>query len=568
MAIPKIDKKYIDEALEYIDEHGVPHNNQSYRYYLVTEDGKEYPPMFVIAVARDLSNGVKLSKGDKILTDGYDAGEAVNFLQKLGFTIETREKKTEQSTSKDSAVSTDESVGNQVGNAPPTGTDSPEERVKQPVEYQNPYSKMLIQSHNIIFHGAPGTGKTYLAKEIAADIISDGTCVDYKELLPEQKRQVEFVQFHPSYDYTDFVEGLRPIENDGTIVFKLQDGIFKKFVDDARENYEDAHKSVEEYNKESSIEKSMDEFFSSIEIGVDIFKTVKDKEFTIQKIDFDDNRIIVSNQNNEKTEKIPLNIERLRKILESGKDFTMVNQVSEFLMSTYNLGRHRQEDSYYFVLFQKIKEIMNKNGVFSTTNVKPTEKKYVFIIDEINRGEISKIFGELFFAIDPGYRGKKGEVSTQYANMHEDKNEKFYIPKNVYIIGTMNDIDRSVDSFDYAMRRRFRFIELKTGDEKRLKMLDSLGDYKDEARKRMTALNEKIAKVKDLNENYQIGPAYFLKLKDLNFDFNLLWTDYLQPLLHDYIQGMHNDKVIMTQFKNAYDNKKPNEDSANEAAKD
>ena len=141
-------------------------------------------------------------------------------------------------------------------------------------------------------------------------------------------------------------------------------------------------------------------------------------------------------------------------------------------------------------------------------------KKYVFIIDEINRGEISKIFGELFFALDPGYRGKAGEVTTQYANLHADPNEKFFIPENVYIIGTMNDIDRSVDSFDFAMRRRFRFVELKA--DERLEMLANLEDeeLEEEAIRRMTALNKEIAQVEDLNENYQIGPAYFLKLKD------------------------------------------------------
>ena len=130
----------------------------------------------------------------------------------------------------------------------------------------------------------------------------------------------------------------------------------------------------------------------------------------------------------------------------------------------------------------------------------------------------------------------------------------------------MNDIDRSVDSFDFAMRRRFRFVEIKTDD--RLEMLSSLGEYKEEARQRMNALNEKIARVEDLNENYHIGPAYFLKLKDLNFDFNLLWTDYLQPLLHDYIQGMPDEDGKMTKFEKAYNNKKSTEDSANEAAKD
>ncbi|WP_153047908.1 AAA family ATPase, partial [Streptococcus suis] len=89
-----------------------------------------------------------------------------------------------------------------------------------------------------------------------------------------------------------------------------------------------------------------------------------------------------------------------------------------------------------------------------------TNKPYVFIIDEINRGEMSKIFGELFFSLDPSYRGPKGAVFTQYANLHKNPTEKFYIPENVYIIGTMNDIDRSVDTFDFAMRRRFTFIEI------------------------------------------------------------------------------------------------------------
>jgi 5-methylcytosine-specific restriction endonuclease McrBC GTP-binding regulatory subunit McrB len=94
---------------------------------------------------------------------------------------------------------------------------------------------------------------------------------------------------------------------------------------------------------------------------------------------------------------------------------------------------------------------------------------YVFFIYEINRGDISKIFGELFFSIESGYRGKNGKVKTQYANLQEvettfDEEDAgyFYIPQNVYIIGTMNDIDRSVESMDFAMRRRFTFIEIKS----------------------------------------------------------------------------------------------------------
>lgn len=190
-------------------------------------------------------------------------------------------------------------------------------------------------------------------------------------------------------------------------------------------------------------------------------------------------------------------------------------------------------------------------------------KKYIFIIDEINRGEISKIFGELFFAIDPGYRGRAGEISTQYSNLHTNPDEKFYIPDNVYIIGTMNDIDRSVDSFDFAMRRRFRFVEIKADD--RLEMLALLEDedLEAEAIRRMTALNKEIAAVEDLNENYQIGASYFLKLKTL--DFNQLWTDYLQPLLREYVQGMYDEDGIMKKFAKAYGYRKPADGEMNES---
>lgn len=175
-------------------------------------------------------------------------------------------------------------------------------------------------------------------------------------------------------------------------------------------------------------------------------------------------------------------------------------------------------------------------------------KPYIFIIDEINRGEISKIFGELFFSIDPGYRGPVGQVATQYSNMHEAEDSKLYIPENLYIIGTMNDIDRSVESFDFAMRRRFRFIEIKSHES--LGMLTSLAEDRDEAVKRMSALNEAISKVDELNDNYHIGASYFLKLDELTFD--QLWQDYLQPLLEEYIRGMYDEEEIMKDLKNAY----------------
>ena len=173
------------------------------------------------------------------------------------------------------------------------------------------------------------------------------------------------------------------------------------------------------------------------------------------------------------------------------------------------------------------------------------------LIDEINRGEISKIFGELFFSIDPGYRGEKGSVSTQYANLHEN-DEKFYIPENVYIIGTMNDIDRSVDTFDFAMRRRFRFVEITA--ESQLGMLDDvLGDKAEEAKARLRNLNAEIEKVQELNSHYHIGPSYFLKLEEVDFDYELLWSDYLKPLLEDYLRGSYEEVEILETLKKAFD---------------
>mgnify|MGYP000981270625 FL=1 len=427
---------------------------------------------------------------------------------------------------------------------------------KSSQEYKNPYSNMLLESKNIIFRGAPGTGKSYLAKQIAADIISNGFTDRYSDLTDEQKRQMEFVQFHPSYDYSDFVEGIRPKMNeDGSMGFELQEGIFKCFVDKARKNLENSQKSKEKIKKEISANTVMANFFDNIEYGVQEFYTIKGNKFTVT--DVDEKYIYIAIPGNKTVDKLNLNIDEIRKMLESGRDFEKVSDITNFFGKQFAT----QNYSYDFALFKEIK----KDGLKEVkTNVAPEElKKYIFIIDEINRGEIAKILGELFFSIDPGYRGKSGEVATQYSNMHDDPDEKFYIPENVYIIGTMNDIDRSVDSFDFAMRRRFRFVEVKAKATQ--DMLESLENeaLKSKAVERMDRLNAEILKVDDLNENYQIGASYFLKLKTLSFEE--LWTDYLKPLLQDYVRGLYDEEGIMKRFERAYDYQALNEGNADEA---
>ena len=282
------------------------------------------------------------------------------------------------------------------------------------------YIELLMNNRNLILTGAPGTGKTYLAKQIANEI-----------------GKYKFVQFHPSYDYTDFVEGLRPIQNEkGDIIFERKDGVFKEFCKEA-----------------------------------------------------------------------------------------LNNQSSNF----------------------------------------------VFIIDEINRGEISKIFGELFFSVDAGYRGEKGKVLTQYANLIEDGDEfkdGFYIPENVYIIGTMNDIDRSVESMDFAMRRRFAWKEIKAKDTQN--MLDEYkwenkidADIIQNAKEKMNKLNDAISNTPELSDAYNIGASYFLKLEnyyngDKNKAFEDLWKNHLEGLLFEYTRGMSNQKEIIDNLEKAYNLKDNN----------
>ena len=485
----------------------------------------------------------------------YEIGDYANLLNYLLYN-ENQENKNDKYESiiknieKDLNNNTSASLVNEDNETQKSPIDNKnKENQEKSIEYRLSYTKTLSISKNVILHGAPGTGKSFLAKQIAADIVSSGKKCEYTELSDEEKSQIEFVQFHPSYDYTDFVEGLRPkLNDDGSMGFELKEGIFMEFVNRARKNYENSRKSEADIIRVQSVEEALHDYINNLEFGKESYSLKNGNIFFITNAD--ERHIYVSAPEDDKNKDLTIQIEDIRKMLESEKEFTSVKDVSEFFHKKNQTRAH----SYDLVIYNKIKNNKAKNVEVK----KEEEKKYVFIIDEINRGEISKIFGELFYSIDPGYRGKAGEITTQYSNLHDDPEEKFYIPENVYIIGTMNDIDRSVDSFDFAMRRRFRFIELKANDM--TGMLDSLPyETKQEAIKRMTSLNNAITRnVKDLNDSYHIGAAYFLKLKEI--DPEQLWSDYLEPLLKDYIQGMPNEEEIMTSLKNAYNCKESSDE--------
>ena len=163
------------------------------------------------------------------------------------------------------------------------------------------------------------------------------------------------------------------------------------------------------------------------------------------------------------------------------------------------------------------------------------------------------------FSIDPGYVGKEGKIETQYQNLIDDKTDPFedgfFRPKNVYIIGTMNDIDRGVESMDLAMRRRFQFIEVKA-DDTQDSIFNAIMDntVRDEAKQRMDALNKVIRDTPELGEDYCIGASYFLKLNYLADEdkWERLWNLHLKGLLKEYVRGLEDTNLIHL-FKEAYD---------------
>lgn len=419
---------------------------------------------------------------------------------------------------------------------------------------------LLEANKNLILHGAPGTGKTHTAKDIAAQMICGKSYaeVEKDEALNKQfNEQTEFVQFHPSYDYSDFVEGLRPIEgdNDGDVGFERKDGVFKEFCkralkanyNDGVDNFDEAWEKLFEYLNENDF--------------IDVQLLSGKNNFLVELNEYGDGLANRTYENDA--------FEKGNWIKGQSKFFS-----KEQLYNIYKglkgvpKGGH---DNYRKAVVAKMKSDFGlKDYKVGTETDK--KKNFIFIIDEINRGEMSKIFGELFFSIDPDYRGTKGKVRTQYANMLEDSNDfddalgittsygHFFVPENVYIIGTMNDIDRSVDSMDFAMRRRFTFMELKANEC--LAMLEDLQLSNDISKEdiiaKMTALNSEIEKIQGLSSAYHIGGSYFAKLskyadKPKDEAYKCLWNNHLKPLLTDYLRGLPNLEAKLSSFKTKYD---------------
>lgn len=339
---------------------------------------------------------------------------------------------------------------------------------------------MLMNNLNLkkalIYYGAPGTGKTYKAKRVAKSFIDQ-----HRIKLGQHgsnEYQIKTVQFHPSYSYEDFMEGIRPSADKSLMLFN---GTFKAFC-----------------------------------------KAVGQKEALLYKDD--------AFRNNPSFKELNYNFSLIR---------------------VADLEPHQR----------KILGI--ENDLPEDITIEEVIEPAFFIVDEINRAELSRVFGELMYSLE--YRGYTGKIKTQYSYLNkeekadstyfwENSEDWFFIPQNVYLIGTMNNIDRSVDSFDFALRRRFSWQEIQPDFNVVRNILTS--SWKNDLAGAFEKLNKKIAKEELLGKDYRIGHAYALAILPIENRFETLnevkkfvWNDFIKPLLEEYLRGLGNEQKSRDMLK-------------------
>ncbi|MDD3878133.1 MAG: AAA family ATPase [Bacteroidales bacterium] len=417
---------------------------------------------------------------------------------------------------------------------------------------------------NQILFGPPGTGKTYNAIPMALNIINGFTLKEtytkeewiiIKQAFDDLKNsnQIEFITFHQSLCYEDFIEGIKPLkpdDDDKFLKYEIQSGIFKKACAYAGylcyQNYLQSDKNNAAY----SFDELYDGFLEHLQSKLDkkesiIFPTITGNETQVKGIN-SSGSIIARAKNSIARKSAPLTQEKFQKIYDAFKtpdEITSLNMIRK-------LGIGHRETEFYSV-FCGLKEfekgfIPSENELSAEIDSAEIIKKYeagvfidaiknhlenaqnvVLIIDEINRGNVSSIFGELITLLEPAKRiGGKEHLKIKLPYSKTD----FEVPPNLYIIGTMNTADRSVEALDTALRRRFSFKEMPPKPEL-LKDNEIKGIYLEGL---LTRLNERIEML--LDKDHLIGHSYFMNI-DSPHGLKMVFKNNIIPLLQEYFYG-------------------------------
>lgn len=407
---------------------------------------------------------------------------------------------------------------------------------------------------NIILYGPPGTGKTYNSAIYAVAIcdnkpVGEVKKMDYVDVMARyrtllKEERIAFITFHQSYGYEEFIEGIKPVIVDGTddVGYTIEDGVFKKFCDKAsavKIETKDFEVPTDAAIWKVTIRESVrDDCFENNRVRIDWDMGSEGARGFVNDIKKGD--IILSTDGSRKIiNGIAVVNEDDAYELEAGNDATTrnVKWLAKNIKSEIlgiNSGKMLHRMTVARVPFMKVSDVLNlakeNNSAWDSATIVENRAPYVFIIDEINRGNISKIFGELITLIEDTKRAGMDEAASAtlpYSSV------TFSVPSNVYILGTMNTADRSIALMDTALRRRFQFIEMMPdADVLRNIGADKVGDL--DVAHMLEKINERITFLYD--REHTIGHAFFTKLAK-NPSVNVLASIFEKsviPLLQEY----------------------------------
>ena len=362
---------------------------------------------------------------------------------------------------------------------------------------------------NTIFYGPPGTGKTYSTLLRAAEIIEQRYIDDYNEAKAifnsNLGGQIEFITFHQNYSYEDFIQGLRP-ETDHAegLSFEKKDGVFKMIADKARKNWVE---SGQQKHPKTSFEEVFNKFISPLNEG-----EVNELEVTMKKVSF-----FITNVTTKSIE--------FRKD-SGGTGHTLSLSTLKKMYDDESTLEIQGLSAYYSPLLKQLLDL----GKIDNAPIEVVKKKnYVIIIDEINRANISRVFGELITLIEPDKRIGGGLP----LKCTLPSGDVFMVPSNLYIIGTMNTADKSIALLDIALRRRFVFEAMYPKYAIADKIIHDV--------EILQKINKKIIESK--GHDFQIGHAYFM---GENNDLKNRMNYKVIPLLLEYFMNDENEvKAIL-----------------------